>query len=124
MLTTLDNTALKYFLKTSKDLIKRRKRIIVPRNYMINGKIINYKQAIIDIGIVKTDDIWNYVLDLKESECINVSIDYDHKRDFNSEMFEFIKNINGKDVYIKLTLRTSRNSDILVCLSFHESNRN
>lgn len=124
MLTTLDNAALKYFLKISKDLIKKRKRIIVPRDYIINGKIINYKQAIIDIGIVKTDDVWNYVLVLKESECINVSIDHDRKRDFNSEMFEFIKNINGKDVYIKLTLRTSRNNDILVCLSFHESNRN
>ena len=124
MLTTLDNAALKYFLKISKDLIKKRKRIIVPRDYIINGEIINYKQAIIDIGIVKTDDVWNYVLDLKESECINVSIDHDRKRDFNSEMFEFVKNINGKDVYIKLTLRTSRNNDILVCLSFHESNRN
>ncbi len=124
MLTTLDNAALKYFLKTSKDLIKKRKRIIIPRDYIINGEIINYKQAIIDIGIVKIDDIWNYILELKESECIDVSEDYDCKRDFNSEMFEFVKNINGKDVYIKLTLRTSRNNDILVCLSFHESNRN
>ncbi len=124
MLSTLDETALRHFLKISKDLIKSRKRTIVPRDYEINGEIINYKQAIIDIGIVKIEDVWNYVLDLEESECIDVSEDNDYRRDFNSEIFEFIKEINGKAVYIKLTLRTSNNNDILVCLSFHESNIN
>ena len=38
-------------------------------------------------------------------------------RDFNTEMYVFLKMINGKKVYIKLTYRNK-----VVCLSFHESN--
>ena len=44
-------------------------------------------------------------------------MDHDRWRDYNSEMYKFIKKINGKDVYIKLTI----NRKGLLCLSFHES---
>lgn len=46
-------------------------------------------------------------------------MDYDTRRDMNSEIFEFIKVINKKDVYIKLTI----NDRGAVCLSFHISNK-
>lgn len=121
MLSTLNKSAVKCFLKLSKELIKKKKRYIVPRDYDLNGRVISYKQAFIELGIINKDDIWNYILDLCEEDCFDVSNDRDTKYDMNSEMFEFIKEINGKNVYIKLTLRTSDNNDILVCLSFHES---
>lgn len=122
MLATLDKTALKSFLKESKILIKRKRRTIIPRDYDINGEKVYYIQAILDIGLLSKEQIWDYIIDLKEEECFRISNDYDLSRDFNSEMFEFIKIINGKRVYIKLTLKGGENDKIL-CLSFHESNR-
>ena len=56
-------------------------------------------------------------MDLNVQDCISVSSDYDVFRDFNTEMYVFLKMINGKKVYIKLIYRNK-----VVCLSFHESN--
>ena len=44
-------------------------------------------------------------------------MDRDSHRDYNSKILIFIKKINHKDVYIKLTI----NRKGLLCLSFHES---
>ncbi len=122
MLSTQDEIAVKSFLKISKDLIRRKKRYIEPRTYDINRKKVNYKQAIIDIGIINKEDIWKYILELKEEDCFDVSFDRDTRRDTNSEIFEFKKEINKKNVYIKLTYRET-NQGLVVCLSFHEDSK-
>lgn len=108
------------FLKTIRKEIKRGHRIFIGyRSISSNGKIVNAKQGLLDIGIVKASDIWKYIFELESNECFRIGFDYDKSRDMNSELFEFIKKINKKNVYIKLFL----NSRGVVCLSFHISNR-
>lgn len=122
MLSLIDKTAVKAFLNISKDLIRKKRCKLIPRTYNINGKKINYKNAIIDIGIVNIDMIWKYVLELKTDDCFRISHDMNLARDSNSEIFEFIKKINDNKVYIKLTLRNC-GKDTIICLSFHRSDR-
>lgn len=122
MITTLDNTAVKSFFKIAKELIRRKKYKIIPRTYNLDDVRVNYKEAIIRIGIIRIESIWNYILELKEEDCFRISKDIDLSRDTNSEVFEFIKVINGKRVYIKLTLKND-GDDKVICLSFHESTR-
>lgn len=108
------------FLKTIRKEIKRGHRFFIGyRSISSNGKIVNAKQGLLDIGIVKASDIWKYIFELEPNECFRIGFDYDKSRDMNSELFEFIKKINKKNVYIKLFL----NSRGVVCLSFHISNR-
>lgn len=117
-LTKLDEFAVNAFLNTSKRLIhENKKEFAWYRRLDINGKVISARQALYDIGILNEKQLWNYVLELTSSELLYIDMDYDRRRDFNSEMYIFIKNINGKDVYIKLTI----NRRGLLCLSFHES---
>jgi len=100
--------------------IKKGNRLFIDYRYInSNGKFVSAKQGLLDIGIVKSKDIWDHILKLRAEECFRVSMDYDIKRDMNSEIFEFLKIINKKKVYIKLTM-----NDIgIVCLSFHISNK-
>lgn len=108
------------FLKTVKKEIKRGHRVFIGyRSISSNGKIVNAKQGLLDIGVVKASDIWKYIFELEPNECFRIGFDYDKSRDMNSELFEFIKKINKKNVYIKLFL----NNRGVVCLSFHISNR-
>lgn len=117
-LTKLDEFAVNAFLNTSKRLIhENKKEFAWYRRLDINGKVISARQALYDIGILNEKQLWNYVLELTSSELLYIDMDYDRRRDFNSEMYIFIKKINGKDVYIKLTI----NRRGLLCLSFHES---
>jgi len=88
------------------------------RTVKSNGKEINAKQALLDIGISNKKEIWKYIKSLEVQDCFRISKDRDFKRDFNSEIFEFKKIINKKDVYIKLTI----NDRGLLCLSFHLDN--
>ena len=81
------------------------------------AKKISAKQALIDIGIMKVQDIWNYILELEADDCIKVDRDHDYSRDMNSEVYIFRKKINSKIVYIKLTM----NDRGIICISFHES---
>lgn len=117
-LTKLDEFAVNAFLNTSKRLIhENKKEFAWYRRLDINGKVISARQALYDIGILNEKQLWNYVLELTYSELLYIDMDNDRRRDFNSEMYIFIKKINGKDVYIKLTI----NRRGLLCLSFHES---
>ncbi len=118
MLSTLDKDAVNSFLNICKKEIKRKRCIFVDYRILeINGKKISAKQALIDIGIMKISDIWNYVLKLTKEDCIKIDHDRDYLRDMNSEIYIFRKVINGKDVYIKLTI----NDKGVLCISFHES---
>ena len=118
MLSTLDIDAINTFLKICKKEIKNKNcHFVGYRAININGKKISAKQALIDIGIMKYQDIWKYILDLEVNDCIKVDRDRDYSRDMNSEVYIFRKMINSKIVYIKLTI----NDRGLICISFHES---
>lgn len=117
MTTALDIEATRIFLKMCKREISKGNCHLVNRTININGKIINSKQALLNLGIMKKEQIWNYILELKVEDCIKVDIDYNKKMDNNTEIYVFKKIINKKEVYIKLTMRTSG----VICISFHES---
>ena len=117
-LSKLDEFAVNSFLITAKKLIHEdKKQFVWYRELNINGKILTAKQALYDIGIFHEKELWNYILELNPTELIKIDMDRDSHRDYNSEMFIFIKKINHNDVYIKLTI----NRKGLLCLSFHES---
>lgn len=119
MLSSLDISVVNCFLVTAKKEIERNNVYFVGyRNVSYDSKIVNAKQALLDIGIVKISEIWNYIKELKSSDCFRISRDRDFNRDFNSEIYEFKKIINRKNVYIKLTI----NNKGLLCLSFHIDN--
>ena len=118
MLSTLDIDAVNSFLKTCKKEIKKRNCYFAGyRTIDINGKKISAKQALIDIGIMKVEEIWKHILDLEVGDCKKIDRDRDHSRDMNSEVYIFKKSIYGKIVYIKLTM----NDRGVICISFHES---
>ena len=118
MLNVLDKESVKLFLNISKREIKKGNCYFAfYRTINMNGKIVSAKQALIDIGIMKTQDIWNYILFLEVKDCIKIDRDRDSTRDMNSEVYIFKKLINKKIVYIKLTL----NNRGVICISFHES---
>jgi len=117
-LSKLDEFAVNSFLITAKKLIhENKKQFVWYRELKINGKILTVKQALYDIGIFLEKELWNYILELNPTELIKIEMDRDSHKDYNSEMFVFIKKINDKDIYIKLTI----NRKGLLCLSFHES---
>lgn len=119
MLSALDLSAVTTFLKmANREIEKKNVHFIGYRDIKYNNKVINAKQALLDIGIIKVEEIWKYVMELKPSECFRISRDRDYTRDYNTEMFEFKKVINKKIVYIKLTI----NNKGLLCLSFHIDN--
>lgn len=120
MLSTLDKKAVESFLKLCKKEVERKNVLFIKnRKINLNGRILTARQALAEIGIFKEKEIWKHVMDLNVQDCISVSFDHDVSRDYNTEMYVFLKMINGKNVYIKLKL-TYRNK--VVCLSFHESN--
>ncbi len=117
-LSDISKEAVKYFLNFSKKEIRKGNYEFIKNRFVkVNGKMITTRQALIDLGITKEKEIWKYILELKEEDCIDVSNDYDSRRDYNTEMYEFIIYISNKKVYIKLTYRNK-----VICLSFHESN--
>ena len=117
-LSKLDEFAVNSFLITAKKLIhENKKQFVWYRELKINGKILTVKQALYDIGIFHEKELCNYILELNPTELIKIEMDRDSHKDYNSEMFVFIKKINDKDIYIKLTI----NRKGLLCLSFHES---
>lgn len=118
-LSVLDKEVVDIFLKTArKEIDNNNVYFIGYRDVLSNGKKVNAMQALLDIGIVRKEDIWNYIKTLTSDDCFRISRDYDFKRDYNSEIFEFKKFINRKLVYIKLTI----NNKGLLCLSFHLDN--
>lgn len=120
MLKPVDEDTVNTFLKTCRNEIRKHNCYFVGyRSLNTNGKRISVKQALIDIGIMKISDIWEHILDLQVSDCIKIDRDRDFSRDMNSEVFVFLKNINNKIVYIKLTI----NNKGVICISFHESHR-
>ncbi len=118
MLNTLNIDTVSTFLKICKKEIKKKNCYFVGyRTININGKKVSAKQALIDIGIMKLQDIWKHIINLDAKDCIKIDRDRDISRDMNSEVYVFKKIINSKFVYIKLTM----NDRGIICISFHES---
>ena len=116
MLSQLDRNSVKSFLAICRREIPKGNCRFVQRKLKINGRIINSRQALLELGILNLKEAWEYVLTLKEEECVKVDFDYDRSRDMNSEIYVFKKNLNNKIAYIKLTMKSSG----IICLSFHE----
>lgn len=116
-LTNLDKKAIELFLKICRKEIVKGNCHFINRTLKINGHKIDAKQALLDLGIMKRNQIWQHILELKVNDCIKIDFDYDKKRDDNAEIYIFKKMINRKDVYIKLTMRPSG----IICISFHQS---
>ena len=119
MLSLLDKLSVKDFLIICKKEIKKGNcYFVADRMLKVNNTYKNAKQLLIDIGIMKINQIWEHILTLNVSDCVKVDFDYEKRRDTNSEIFVFKKMINNKNVYIKLILS---NNSIIICISFHES---
>lgn len=119
MLSSLDLAAVNSFLITArKEIDKNNVYFVYYRNVKSSNKVVNARQALLDIGIIKISEIWNHIKELQPSDCFRISRDRDFSRDFNAEIYEFKKIINRKNVYIKLTI----NDKGLLCISFHIDN--
>lgn len=118
MIKQLDLESIDIFLKLcKKEISKGNCYFIGYRKLMIGGKYISAKQALIDIGIMNTKEIWMHICSLNKYDCIKIDRDYDMLRDRNSEIFVFKKYINNILAYIKLTI----NERGVICISFHKS---
>lgn len=119
MLGSLDLAVVNLFLITARrEIDKNNAYFVYYRNVKSGNKVVNARQALLDIGIIKISEIWNYIKELQPSDCFRISRDRDFSRDFNAEIYEFKKIINRKNVYIKLTI----NDKGLLCISFHIDN--
>ncbi len=115
----IDYKLVELFLKTVFREIYNGSWFLVPRNDIrYDNKKVNYKQALLDLGIVKSKEVADYLLLLKAHDCFNISRDHDKRCDYNDDIYEFITQVNGIKTYIKLTL----NEKGAVCISFHKSN--
>lgn len=113
----IDYNIVESFLKVVRNEIKKRNFILIPRNDIdIGTKVINYKEALLDLEI-NIKDVPKYISELNSNECISIELDYDKKRDMNSEWFIFITIINNIETYIKISI----NDKGIVCLSFHRA---
>ena len=119
MLSSLDLAAVNSFLITArKEIDKNNAQFVYYRNVKSGNKVVNARQALLDIGIIKISEIWNHIKELQPSDYFRISRDREFSRNFNAEIYEFKKNINRKNVYIKLTI----NDKGLLCISFHIDN--
>ena len=113
-----DYTIVKHFLSLARNEIRKGNFRLEPRkNIKVDGTAKNYKQCLFDLSIT-IEGVKEKIYSLKEEECYRISFDYDSSRDYNSEIFEFLTNVNNIITYIKLTI----NNVGLLCLSFHKSN--
>ena len=114
----MDEKVVELFLKTVYREVNNGNWFLVPRkDIRYDGKIVNYKQALIDLGIVKVKQVEYYLTSLKAIDCFNISRDYDRRRDFNDDIYEFRIMVNKMETYVKLTI----NNRGVVCISFHKS---
>ena len=119
MLGSLDLAVVNLFLITARrEIDKNNAYFVYYRNVKSGNKVVNARQALLDIGIIKISEIWNYIKELQPSDCFRISRDRDFSKDFNAEIYEFKKIINRKNVYIKLSI----NDKGLLCISFHIDN--
>lgn len=116
----IDKVAVRFFLSAVKREINKGNWYLVPRNNIVyDGKTVNYKQALLDLGIVNKKQIATYISNLDINDCFDISHDYNLGKDYNDDMYEFITYVNNIKTYVKLTI----NNYGVLCISFHKSNR-
>lgn len=116
-MNNIDYKLVESFLKMVRNEIKKRNFMLIPRKDIdIGDRIVNYKEALLDLE-VNIKDVPNYICELNSTDCIKIEMDYDKKRDMNSEWFIFLKIINEINTYIKVSI----NCYGVVCLSFHRA---
>ena len=112
-----DLRSVELFLNTVKREVKKgNRKFIYNRKVIYDGKVVSAKQALLDLGIVKEKQIWDYIVKLEACECKKIERERDFHRDYNDEMYIFESLINEIRTYIKLTI----NNHGVVCLSFHK----
>ena len=100
MLSRLDYESANSFLKMAKREIEKNNTYIVPSK-KVNNKKYRTVDLLLMIGINSTKEVWDHILDLTPDDCIDISIDHDLSRNYNTEQYEFIKIINDIEVYIE-----------------------
>ncbi len=116
----IDRQAVIFFLNLVKREVFKGNLVLIPRNNIqYDGKTVNYKQALIDLGIVNKRQVAMYISNLGVDDCFNISHDYNLKKDYNDDMYEFITYVNNIKTYVKLTI----NNYGVLCISFHKSDR-
>ncbi|VEF47276.1 Uncharacterised protein [Bacillus freudenreichii] len=105
------------FLTETKKLISIGKTDFIPRTYdHPSGKSIKWKEALMDIGLTSTNQIWDEIIKLTPSDYIDgPCIDADRPKD-GKTIWIFKKHIAGVLTYIKLKIDHRG----CVCLSFHK----
>ena len=97
MLSSLDLAAVNLFLITArKEIDKNNAYFVYYRNVKSGNKVVNARQASLDIGIIKISEILNHIKELQPSDYFRISRDREFSRNFNAEIYEFKKIINRK----------------------------
>lgn len=112
-MTTKDIESVEMFLKTAKREIAKGNRY---RSVTYDNKTVSAKQALLDLGITKEKQIWEYILNLEASNCVKIEKDRDFTRDNNDEFYVFEVLVHEIRTYVKLTI----NDRGVLCLSFHK----
>ena len=92
MLSSLDLAAVNLFLITArKEIDKNNAYFVYYRNVKSGNKVVNARQASLDIGIIKISEILNHIKELQPSDYFRISRDREFSRNFNAEIYEFVK---------------------------------
>ena len=79
-----------------KEIDKNNAYFVYYRNVKSGNKVVNARQASLDIGIIKISEILNHIKELQPSDYFRISRDREFSRNFNAEIYEFKKIINRK----------------------------
>jgi hypothetical protein len=112
-----DFNAKKAFLREAKQLISMGEKDFIKRTYdHPNGKKINWKEALLEIGLTSPNQVWEEALKLTPTDYVDgPCIDIDRPKD-GKVIWIFKKKVNGVLTYIKMKIDHRG----CVCLSFHE----
>lgn len=118
MLTcVVDIESVELFLRTAKrEIAKGNRKFVGYRMVNYDNKTVSAKQALLDLGITKEKQIWEYILKLEASDCVKIEKDRDFTRDNNDEFYVFEILVHAIRTYVKLTI----NDKGVLCLSFHK----
>ena len=101
MLSSLDLAAVNLFLITArKEIDKNNAYFVYYRNVKSGNKVVNARQASLDIGIIKISEILNHIKELQPSDYFRISRDREFSRNFNAEIYELLKKIINRKMLI------------------------
>jgi hypothetical protein len=114
----LTNKTLIAFLVEAKKLISDGKKDFIKRTYTHpTGRIVRWKEALLDIGLTNPTQAWDEILRLSPGHYLDGPCEDTDRPNGKKDIWIFKKEVNGVQVYIKLKIDTRG----CVCLSFHEA---